>query len=255
MVKRAGWRCLLPVEDGIWEWPWSQGMRLVNVAVSRAKEQLHVIVSTKMMSEKAQTALTGCIIPTRARPSEDDAQRQQQLYVRKLVDYVLEPPTTDNAGANKALPEFGVRQTSLTSIFDDVVWFQDPSKKAKKNRTRDVVEESAPAVCVQAALFTILENRPDPGLMVEVPLEDDVKVNGKSLRWFLMEEGVAVEVLEYACQEGTKFDIAVVHKATGSDGQGASPWHPRGEQDRPERQPVPQHRIHRRCPEVPPGQP
>ena len=207
---------LLPVEDGIWEWPWSQGMRLVNVAVSRAKEQLHVIVSTKMMSEKAQTALTGCIIPTRARPSEDDAQRQQQLYVRKLVDYVLEPPTTDNTGANKALPEFGVRQTSLTSIFDDVVWFQDPSKKAKKNRTRDVVEESAPAVCVQAALFTILENRPDLGLMVEVPLEDDVKVNGKSLRWFLMEEGVAVEVLEYACQEGTKFDIAVVHKATGA---------------------------------------
>ena len=218
---------LLPVEDGIWEWPWSQGMRLVNVAVSRAKEQLHVIVSTKMMSEKAQTALTGCIIPTRARPSEEDAQRQQQLYVRKLVDYVHGSPTTDNPGATKALPEFGVRPTSLTSIFDDVVWFQDPSKKnagknsaaknaGKPNRTRDVVEESAPAVCVQAALFKILENRPDLGLMVEVPLEDDVKVNGKSLRRFLMEEGVAVEVLEYACQEGTKFDIAVVHKATGA---------------------------------------
>lgn len=48
----------LPVEDGDWEYPWSQHKRLVNVAVSRAKKELRIIASAQIMSESLQRSLT-----------------------------------------------------------------------------------------------------------------------------------------------------------------------------------------------------
>ena len=75
---------LLPGEDANWDRPWSQGRNLINVAVSRAKEELRIICSTTLMSEPMQRALLGCeeVIP--------DSQRRTEnfRYVQKLIDYI-----------------------------------------------------------------------------------------------------------------------------------------------------------------------
>lgn len=75
---------LLPAEDANWDKPWSQGRNLINVAVSRAKEELRIICSTSLMSEPMQKALLNCneVIPDSERRTENFR------YVQKLIDYV-----------------------------------------------------------------------------------------------------------------------------------------------------------------------
>ena len=74
---------LLPAEDQNWERPWSQGKNLINVAVSRAKEELRIIVSTALMSEGMQMALSGA---KKAIP-ETSPCPENFRYVQKLIDY------------------------------------------------------------------------------------------------------------------------------------------------------------------------
>lgn len=137
---------LLPVEDGNWEWPWSQGKRLVNVAASRAKHELRVILSTKLMSDEAQMELAkrqaAVIRPALEKDDEDD----EQMYVRKLVDYARETYSSLDVRDREALkPEFGIRRSCVISLFDDI-----PFKQSPKNSSCDY----APEMCVEDALTT-----------------------------------------------------------------------------------------------------
>lgn len=109
---------LLPVEDGKWAWPWSQGKRLVNVAVSRAKEELHVIVSTKLMYDEDQLTLTGRVTKRDtelggALGSEDE---RENLFVCKLVEYVREHKAEWSAAGEPGW--CGIHGTELRSAFD-----------------------------------------------------------------------------------------------------------------------------------------
>lgn len=109
---------LLPVEDGNWEWPWSQGRHLINVAVSRAKRELRVIASTTLMSGRLQRRLTGAEIPASAPADEaEHDRRNQQMFIRKLADYIADNAPVDGEGWNLE-PDFGVIRSGVRSVFD-----------------------------------------------------------------------------------------------------------------------------------------
>lgn len=131
----------LPVEDGKWDRPWSQSKSLINVAVSRAKKELHIIVSTLLMSPHMQKELIGTSIEKTAYEGNDTDYENIQ-FVRKLVDYVYianmqkeeylakkdiwDPDgvyeTLEVKGKKSKFPksddEYGFHETALKSVFD-----------------------------------------------------------------------------------------------------------------------------------------
>lgn len=134
---------LLPVEDGNWEWPWSQGRRLVNVAASRAKQELRVIISTKLMSADVQEWLTGRQAYVRKPAKAKDDPGNQQMFVRKLVDYTRRKIIEAGGDERGALGEFGFHRSAIRSIFDEVPFLQNPRKKHS---------DFAPEQCMERAL-------------------------------------------------------------------------------------------------------
>lgn len=139
----------LPVDDMNWEWPWSQGGRLVNVAVSRAKKELVVIASTGLMSKETQQALAASgTMPqecaTESYHKEQGAQEgtgdkpQNLRYVEKLIDYVRRfGDDYFPAGSNG----YGFVRSDVTSMFDTVPHLR------QQGSTDDMATERA---CVDA---------------------------------------------------------------------------------------------------------
>ncbi len=142
---------LLPVDDLNWEWPWSQGDRLINVAVSRAKKELVVILSSGIMSEKVQKTLSkakllreNCLVSSDIKKKEGkadsnhsnsnvtsdetDSERSDNfLYVEQLIDYVAD------CGASyypQGTEDWGFFRSGIVSIFDEV-----PRKRQEANGT------------------------------------------------------------------------------------------------------------------------
>ncbi len=151
---------LLPVEDGDWEWPWSQKMRLINVAVSRAKKELRVILSTALMERGIQEELTGGYI----RPEEGDAapgEEKDQRFLQKLVGYIREEnlsleQETGVRGYPKSQYEYGFHPSARRSVFDQL-----PQKRQESPREED---RSKPERCVEAALEKLLADAKEKGI-------------------------------------------------------------------------------------------
>lgn len=137
---------LLPVEDGNWEWPWSQGRRLVNVAASRAKEELHVILSAKLMGGEMQERLAGRQAYVKKPAKVEDDPGNQEMFVRKLVEYTerkIAGLSEEEAKRQREHPAFGFHRSVISSIFDEIPFMQNPRKKGK---------DYAPEQCVDRAL-------------------------------------------------------------------------------------------------------
>jgi RecA/RadA recombinase len=114
---------LLPVEDGQWEWPWSQGERLVNVAVSRAKKELVVITSTTLMDNdtvKRLDSMEGRPHKALGRrgPSPQRAREKGELFVQQLCSYVLSEQLSIEAEGGTVPSGYGMVPTPLGSILD-----------------------------------------------------------------------------------------------------------------------------------------
>lgn len=133
---------LLPVEDGNWEWPWSQGRRLVNVAASRAKKELVVIVSTKLMEPSTQKRLTGRIAKVVNPADEKDDLNNQHLYVRRLIEYTRSL-IEDSKSNNLSLGEYGFHRTCLSSIFDEIPFLQNPANSKQASSPESCMIEAA----------------------------------------------------------------------------------------------------------------
>jgi RecA/RadA recombinase len=189
---------LLPVEDGDWEWPWSQGRRLVNVAVSRAKGELHVICSTKLMGADLRARL-GVDEPYIKHKAElDDDLEKKQLFVRRLIEYACDE--FDKLPAEKraqVLSEgFGVHRSSVRSIFDEIPFKQGSDKSAK---------DSAPERCMRDAL-------------ADMRLGHDIRV-AREVRFdqLLMPDGTRVSercAEEYECPDAAHFDFVLYDRPT-----------------------------------------
>lgn len=107
---------LLPVDDGNWEWPWSQKRNLINVAVSRAKRELRIITSSELMDADTRKGLPGHEQEPFQQPTDDPSG--ENLFLQKLLRYVREADP-DGYPESKH-PIFGFHQSQkLRSIFDD----------------------------------------------------------------------------------------------------------------------------------------
>ena len=149
---------LMPVEDNIWEFPWSQQKRLVNVAVSRAKEELIVITSTHLMTDIVQDKLVERkTIERKYRPRKSNKQidrewcqlqieryqkkrqtkrdnEDDQLFIQKLTDYVYDK-FKDKEDLKSGI--YGFFKSETKSIFDTAEPVHDDKKY---NRQEDYNE-------------------------------------------------------------------------------------------------------------------
>ena len=180
---------LLPTEDAAnWEWPWSQGARLVNVAVSRAKRELCLIVSSLLMDQETRESLTPRPLPlpfqAPAHPDERPEAKRQQC-VRKLVAY-----------ARKEGGSF--HKTAQISIFDElyqIKWLighlagNSPWRREQFRRRyglwspERIVEKALRRICDSARL-----------LRSEVPIRSLTDAQGQTL---FTPEDVEKLILEY----------------------------------------------------------
>lgn len=149
---------LLPVEDADWEWPWSQQKRLINVAVSRAKKELRLVLSSVLMEREMQEELTGRPVPPRcgnAAPGEELDQR----FLQKLVRYVREEYRAQEEGEIAGCPgvpaefPFGFHRSSRMSVFDKEPWFRASLAEAPGSRRA----AWSPELCMETALVRVLE--------------------------------------------------------------------------------------------------
>lgn len=188
---------LLPVEDGEWEWPWSQQKRLVNVAVSRAVKELRLIVSSVMMSPQLQQELTDHEFAEDAQEEghADDAAagaeegageqaraKENQMFIRKLADYVWENGTY--ADYRKG---FGFHRAGQTSVFDLGYWKRQESGETKN-------QEWPTELCVEDAIRKMpffVENRLE--FYHNVRIEDIQDEEGRPLDF----SGLDEELLEF----------------------------------------------------------
>lgn len=212
---------LLPVEDGDWDWPWSQGRSLVNVAASRAKDELVVICSSSLMSRDTQLALTGAFVPPSggaAAKGLSDRERMQreerERFLQKLVDYVrartdpASPSFTGEVGFPESRYGYGFHRTALDSAFDRVPVIHSHVKS----------EDSSAELALCLALADVDLERRGMAVARNVPLSacfseralsgrltDDGEFDAASKRAFIME-----------CEEGyeSHFDFVLYERST-----------------------------------------
>ncbi len=140
--------------------PWCQRMRLMNVAVSRAKKEFCVITASQWLPEEFQQRFTGYTLPDNICNLEDG----DSMYFYKLMNYI---------GCNCPQPQgdYGFHKSYIASVFDKVPYF-----RMKYNTGRNCSgANSAPARCVKEMLEEIIEDLPqkqDYSILTEVPLKD-----------------------------------------------------------------------------------
>lgn len=112
---------LLPVDDGSWEWPWSQKRNLINVAVSRAKRELCIITSSELMDGETRRHLSGHEQEPPLPPVCDTSG--DNLFLQKLLRYVKE---RDPSGYPESRhPVFGFHRARMRdSVFDGAARWQ-----------------------------------------------------------------------------------------------------------------------------------
>lgn len=131
---------------------WCQRKRLINVAVSRAKDEFCVITSSQWLPEQLQQELTGYVIPN----SEGAEPNNEGMYIRKLIRYIA-----DNS--SKADKNHGFHKSRITSVFDKIPYYRHEYSTGKNTDT----DPYAPARCMENALraslpeqYTIVQELP-----------------------------------------------------------------------------------------------
>lgn len=209
---------LLPVEDGRWKWPWSQGRRLINVAVSRARRELVVIASTRLMSPALQRELTGHVLSDgSARPADNPetvagARERQELYVQKLVDYAHDRGKARRENDPQA--RFGLHRTRLSSVFDAIPRVIDECRSAS-----GAPIDRTPEVLVGRMIARIVMST--PGLAYASDVRIDRCWPREMLDWNLADDGFATarQKLRFATNKDkgreSHFDFVIGEKRTG----------------------------------------
>lgn len=150
---------LMPVEDDA-GCPWSQKMRMMNVAVSRAKKALCVFTSSNWFPEELQLTLTGKIVSdnyaARVRQSED-------FYLCKFLKYVYEQQQMRVVDDG-----FGFQKVQGQSIFANTLYYRGINNELELQP--DTL--SAPEVCVLKALEEDEYIRANYRIIKELPMKE-----------------------------------------------------------------------------------
>lgn len=185
---------LLPVDDGDWEWPWSQNKRLINVAVSRAKKELCVIVSSCLMEKELQEKLTGYYVapPENEKISDEDAalREPQERFLKKLMRYVWENDQAERGySATDLIAEredaYGFHKAKTSSVFADSAriraWRNEIDKKtmlSHRNRKKEEYEISANELCAISHIVEMeVYKQNDMSLYYNVRVDDLLQEN------------------------------------------------------------------------------
>lgn len=134
----------LPVDDGSWEWPWSQKSHMINVAVSRAREEMIIITSTNIMPAKIQKELCG-----KEESSENTkkieidtnaAENKDNLLLHKLIQYVY-----DHYEKGKhQLKEYGFHKSNIKSVFDNL---PDDTTEGSESKHEEALKRVLEDIC------------------------------------------------------------------------------------------------------------
>ena len=96
------------------------------------------------MSNEAQKELAKRQVAVVKPAREQDDENDEQMYVRKLVDYARETYASLDAQDREGLKlEFGIRRSCIVSIFDEIPFKQSPTKSPC---------DYAPEACIEDAL-------------------------------------------------------------------------------------------------------
>ncbi len=156
-----GCNCIifLSSEDSSYDtrWPWSQQKRMLNVAVSRAKNELCVITASLWLPEEFQDRYAKHTITVKKKDAPDE--ERDNLFLQKLLDYVYY-----DCAELTCREEYGFHRSGITSVFDDVPYCREAYATALSVRKG----LSAPAICMKNALRLRYADKYD--ILCEVPL-------------------------------------------------------------------------------------
>ena len=166
----------LPVEDGDWEFPWSQHKRLVNVAVSRAKKELRIISSAQIMSEDMQIELTGTYIPPSVgKGVGSKVVEADQRFTRKLLDYAYKNRPSESLQGGE---EYGFENADIPSIFDVKPEILNERVQNRKKGNENKAEYS-PEIIVRNVILSLPEFRDNSLKLYRNILIKDLRLNDK----------------------------------------------------------------------------
>ena len=121
--------------------PWAQQHRMINVAVSRAKKEFHLIVSNQWLPENFQKKEIGYVLP--------HAEKTDDYYLIKLIDYTYRNLQNRNLQDG----EFGFHRSAITSLFDRVPLYRKSTEKNPEVQKREAQTASAPEKCMREFLL------------------------------------------------------------------------------------------------------
>lgn len=138
-------------------WPWSQQKRMLNVAVSRAKNELCVITSSIWLPEEFQNANANHTISVLEKDAPEE--KKDNLLLCKLLDYVY-----NDCARLTCREEYGFHKSGITSIFDNIPYYRQLLRQIENNDNAP----SAPELCMYEALKQRYSGKYD--ILNEVPL-------------------------------------------------------------------------------------
>lgn len=145
---------LLTVDDYWQKEPWSQKKELINVAVSRAKQEFCIITSAVWLPKEKQPEDLKNI-----KPDGEKADSEENMFYRELLSYVWR--STEKMSADEP-GDYGFHKTEFISVFDKVPIFRERIKK--ENRKRELLglekrdtQKYAPELCMEQVLNDITE--------------------------------------------------------------------------------------------------
>lgn len=140
---------------------WAQEMRMINVAVSRAKKEFCIITSSQWFPPEIQEKLTGYTLPvsddTFAYPDLKSEENKNSYFFLKLLSYIAEKCSEPDG-------DYGIHKSDLTSVFDKVPQYRTMYLTGQK----EYCDRSAPEIIINELLEEKFGN--EYTIYSEVPL-------------------------------------------------------------------------------------
>lgn len=116
---------------------WPQQRRMINVVVSRAKKEFHLITCNRWLPEKMQKNGVGYVL--------SDPENKGDYYLIKFLEYAYQKLQDKNLQDG----DFGFHRSAITSLFDRVPLYRWNEEKWKNEKIGDVKMASAPEKCMR----------------------------------------------------------------------------------------------------------
>lgn len=163
---------------------WAQRKDLVNVAVSRAKNEFVMITSSIWMPPEMQREYLGYSVLSGA--------DYKELFVRHMIEHVQEQ------SLNRDADGYGFQRSDVRSVFDRTPYYRSRMRYRDADEENAVQKPSAPELCMLNALCDNEFIRCNYDIYREVPLSAIGAINSDN------------EAIRSYVERGARFDIVLV---------------------------------------------